>query len=76
VATSVAEFLRELEAEQLIAVVEGSSDEQSAAAEPDVADVTFVPPKLEKYTDMQDIILLDPVHQVDNRGWPHADQTS
>ena len=32
----------------------------------------FVPPTLEKYTDMQDLVLLDPVHEVDERGWPHA----
>lgn len=31
----------------------------------------FRAPKLEKFTDMQDLILLDPVHQVDSRGWPH-----
>ena len=29
------------------------------------------PPALEKFTDMQDLILLDPVHEVDERGWPH-----
>jgi Coenzyme PQQ synthesis protein D (PqqD) len=32
----------------------------------------FAPPVLEKHTDMQDLILLDPVHEVDARGWPHA----
>jgi hypothetical protein len=31
----------------------------------------FVAPTLKKFTDMQDIILLDPVHEVDARGWPH-----
>jgi hypothetical protein len=31
----------------------------------------FHTPKLEKFTDMQDLILLDPVHEVDSRGWPH-----
>jgi Coenzyme PQQ synthesis protein D (PqqD) len=31
----------------------------------------FRAPRLEKFTDMQDLILLDPVHQVDSRGWPH-----
>jgi hypothetical protein len=31
----------------------------------------FVAPTLKKFTDMQDIILLDPVHEVDQRGWPH-----
>jgi hypothetical protein len=31
----------------------------------------FTAPRLEKFTDMQDLILLDPVHEVDARGWPH-----
>jgi hypothetical protein len=31
----------------------------------------FRPPVLEKYTDMQDLVLLDPVHEVDAAGWPH-----
>jgi hypothetical protein len=34
--------------------------------------VPFVAPSLATFTDMQDIILLDPVHEVDTRGWPHA----
>jgi len=33
--------------------------------------VPFRTPTLETYTDMQDLILLDPVHEVDERGWPH-----
>jgi hypothetical protein len=32
----------------------------------------FIPPTFTTFTDMQDIILLDPVHEVDPRGWPHA----
>ncbi len=32
----------------------------------------FVPPTFTTFTDMQDIILLDPVHEVDTQGWPHA----
>ena len=75
VAQSVTDFLSQLEGEQLIAEAERPSDVTATLAEP-APDATFVTPKLEKYTDMQDIILLDPVHQVDNRGWPHADQTS
>jgi hypothetical protein len=31
----------------------------------------FVEPRLEMFDDMQDLILLDPVHDVDSRGWPH-----
>jgi hypothetical protein len=34
--------------------------------------VPFVSPSFTTFTDMQDIILLDPVHEVDTRGWPHA----
>jgi len=32
----------------------------------------FTAPSFTTYTDMQDIILLDPVHEVDARGWPQA----
>lgn len=28
------------------------------------------PAKLFKYTDMKDVLLLDPIHEVDKRGWP------
>ena len=30
----------------------------------------FVAPALNKYTDMQDLLLLDPIHEVDDAGWP------
>lgn len=29
-------------------------------------------PRLEKYTDMQELILLDPIHEVDEAGWPNG----
>lgn len=73
----VGAFLRELEAEQLVALAPNGNEpspsptaKNGSAANAEGA--PFVPPKLEKYTDMQDIILLDPVHKVDERGWPHA----
>jgi hypothetical protein len=28
-------------------------------------------PVLEKYDDMQQLLLLDPIHEVDEEGWPH-----
>lgn len=31
----------------------------------------FVRPILQKYTDMADLLLLDPIHEVDEQGWPH-----
>jgi hypothetical protein len=32
----------------------------------------FEAPELVAYTDMQELLLLDPIHEVDERGWPHA----
>jgi hypothetical protein len=30
----------------------------------------FVAPVLRKYTDMQELLLVDPIHEVDDAGWP------
>jgi hypothetical protein len=30
----------------------------------------FTPPVLQKYADMQELLLLDPIHEVDETGWP------
>ncbi|BAQ61475.1 hypothetical protein GM3708_1881 [Geminocystis sp. NIES-3708] len=32
----------------------------------------FIPPKLTKYTDMEELLTLDPIHEVDEMGWPNA----
>jgi predicted Rdx family selenoprotein len=32
----------------------------------------FEPPALQKYTDMQELLLLDPIHEVDETGWPNV----
>jgi len=32
--------------------------------------VNFAEPELEVYSDMQELLLLDPIHEVDERGWP------
>jgi len=31
----------------------------------------FEAPILQKYTDMQDLLLLDPIHETDDTGWPN-----
>ncbi len=36
-----------------------------------VANGDYIAPVLESFTDMQDLILLDPIHEVDAAGWPH-----
>lgn len=32
-------------------------------------------PKLETYADMQDLLLIDPIHEVDVTGWPHRPES-
>jgi len=34
--------------------------------------VPFEPAQLVQFNDMKGLLLLDPVHEVDERGWPHA----
>lgn len=35
----------------------------------------FVSPVLDKFTDMEAMLLLDPIHDVDDEGWPHLPPT-
>jgi Coenzyme PQQ synthesis protein D (PqqD) len=75
ITAAVSELLRRLSEEGLIESWNGAGEaaptEVSSPAQ-DGPRERFQPPVLEKHTDMQDLILLDPVHEVDARGWPHA----
>ena len=72
--SAVARFLEELVAEGLVARAEGQAESRREPPEQPTGVPTqvFPPPRVEKYTDMQDLVLLDPVHQVDDTGWPRA----
>jgi hypothetical protein len=65
-------LVAELEREQLISAVDSH-----AASDPVGLSMTtgaprpFRAPVLQKFTDMQELLLLDPIHEVDERGWPH-----
>ena len=71
IAEAAEAFLSQLEAEQLIAPGNGAGTGGGATPRPTETRSRFEPPQLERYEDMQDIILLDPVHMVDDQGWPH-----
>jgi hypothetical protein len=69
---SVDRLLDELVSEELLVAAEGAeAPAQSIPAMPAAERQPFREPSLNKFTDMQDIILLDPVHEVDARGWPY-----
>lgn len=68
--SEIAGLLEELQRQELIAPYPGPP---AAAAVPAAAAdgrAPFVAPVLQKYTDMQELLLLDPVHDVDESGWP------
>lgn len=63
-------FLEELQSEQLVVVSQNGNKPPDSLPLPDGGRGPFTAPRVEKYTDMQDIILLDPVHNVGASGWP------
>jgi hypothetical protein len=75
---SITHLFDELQKEAIIVPAEPMASQQraelNAAQQPSVhpSKPLFQPPLLQKYTDMQDLLLLDPIHEVDEKGWPNA----
>jgi len=67
---AVAAFLARLAAEDLVS----NGEAASPGARPDLAAPAekrpFRPPLLQTYRDMQDMLSLDPIHDVEAAGWP------
>jgi hypothetical protein len=72
----VQELLAQLQQENLIVPVDGAgaSDltqlNQVLHSNNSPERPSFNPPLLHKYSDMQELLLLDPIHDVDEAGWP------
>ena len=72
----VQELLGQLQQENLIVPVDGAPPvdltelEQILPAGNSHEKPSFNPPLLNKYSDMQELLLLDPIHDVDEAGWP------
>ena len=70
-AGAAANFLRELVQEGLIVSdADSSGGGRVAVASAFAAKRQFRAPALEKYTDMEELLALDPVHEVEETGWP------
>ena len=78
----LAELIQALETEELIALrpaVEAPAavEVPASAAGPTGEKEAYRPPLFERFTDMGDLLLLDPVHEAeDEKGWPHAKDTA
>jgi hypothetical protein len=71
VAAAVQKFITFIAMEQLIeATVAGTSDVEKFKGEVAAAVGAFVSPTIEKYEDMQEMLLADPIHEVEKDGWP------
>jgi hypothetical protein len=72
--TAVLELVERLVRERLIDPEEDEGDLQGADLEPAAASsaAPFPLPVFHKFTDMQDFLLVDPIHEVGEAGWPHS----
>jgi hypothetical protein len=71
----VEELLGQLQQENLIVPVDGApavdlTELQQVLPAGGHEKPSFNPPLLNKYSDMQELLLLDPIHDVDDAGWP------
>jgi hypothetical protein len=64
----IREFIAILQNEGLIVPVTAESAAQTAAA--NASPIPFTSPRLNTFSDMQELLLLDPIHDVDEAGWP------
>jgi hypothetical protein len=64
-------LLERLLAEGILAAANGDGPPAASASEAGPATRPFEAPRLGKYTDMQELLLLDPIHEVDETGWPN-----
>lgn len=70
IAKALGPFLAALATEKLIVKVEVRNRRAPLQMTPESPKLPFVPPSLEAYHDLQSLFLLDPVHEVGERGWP------
>ena len=71
IAAALRALVRDLSREDLIEVAQSNGHGAPAPVTDAPAGQRFSPPSLEKFTDLQYFLLLDPVHEVENKGWPH-----
>jgi hypothetical protein len=69
----IAIFIKQLIAEELIFPNGHSPDAKADFKSDSLQQMTnlFEPPLINKYSDMQELLILDPIHDVSDAGWPN-----
>lgn len=65
------EFIEQLCAERLVVASGARAQRAAAIAGLEELGPAFTAPVLHKHQDMQDLLLIDPIHEVESAGWPH-----
>lgn len=73
----VIRFIGELAEQGLITAHAGDPDATAVPPPAAAADrLAFEPPVFEAFDDMQDLLLFDPIHEVDASGWPNKPRSA
>jgi hypothetical protein len=72
---AIAQFITELEQEAILvpsgAAAAGTDEAGSRSDDGPIDRPAFRAPILRKYVDMQEMLTMDPIHEVDETGWPN-----
>lgn len=68
----IARFCEQLTAESLVMIADEAPVGGTLPTLADRGRRAFSAPRLQVFTDMQDLLLLDPIHEVGPEGWPVA----
>lgn len=73
--TAVRTFVGTLVADELVMSRQsdpGDLPQAGAGADASAAKTPFRAPSMQRFEDMQGFLLVDPIHEVDETGWPHV----
>ena len=68
-AERAAAFIDRLVTEELLVAAPDQAPTSKADVEPPAG---FLEPLIETFTDMENLLAIDPIHEVDVQGWPHT----
>ena len=70
------QLVRDLCAEELLERASGNGAAPASVVQAAADSPEYDPPRFQKYTDMQYFVLLDPVQEVEEAGWPYTKDQS